>query len=719
MANWRKWIRVGLLSTILIALAAFVVSSGDVERDLAARIGERLTAEGQNWAGVAVTGRDATIAGTAPSPESVASALAAAADVAGVRAVVDRTALLPSASPYLWSARRVGRVVTLAGDVPSEAMRNSVLAGARRALPEAEIHDEMKLARGAPAAFNTATAFALTRLAGLSEGTVTLTDATLAFTGIAATPKAFADARQAIRGEVPSAFALGPVDILPARAEPFVWSAAYDGKQLVLSGYVPNDVVSEALQATAKATLSRVPVVDSTIVASGEPEGFAEAASFAITALDRLSQGGVTLDGLNLDISGTARTVDDYEALLAGLANDLPSGMKVVSDAIRPASVSPYEWEGEKNGSDVILTGYVPSPEARAEVERIAKAGFAGLKVSNRVRIAAGEPKMDWLGAIKFSLAALAKLGTGTVSLGDKTFAIQGEAASPDAFAELLGVNSHTLPASLDMAGWDVVPPKVSPYRFVAERGARQVILTGYAPSEKDKGAILDLVRAKFGTDEVVDRLAFASGAPAGFTTAIEDGLHAITRLAGGRIEMVDANLKIDGDAYNPAAAEQIAGALEEGKPESFTVAANIGVRQTGQPATIAHCRDLLVAELQRGRVEFQGAKAQIADDSYGLLDRVAATLVRCPEARVEIGAHTDAEGSAARNRDLTQTRAEAIVDYLVDAGVMREQLTPVGYGETRPVADNNTPAGRSQNRRIEFTMAMPDQAPAAPAGGG
>jgi OOP family OmpA-OmpF porin len=382
--------------------------------------------------------------------------------------------------------------------------------------------------------------------------------------------------------------------------------------------------------------------------------------------------------------------------------------MKVVSDAIEPASVSPYEWRGEKKGSDVILTGYVPSPEAKADVDNAAGAAFPGMTMSDRIRIAAGEPKMDWIGAIKFSLAALAKLGTGTVTLGDKTFAIEGEAASPDAFAELLDINSRTLPASLVMVKSEVTPPRVSPYRFMAERGAGQVVLSGYAPSEKDKEAILDMVRGKFGPDQVVDKLVFASGAPQGFTAAIADGLHAVTRLAGGSFEMVDAALKIEGDAYYPAAADQVAGAAEEGKPADFVVTAEIGTRQDGQPAGSEHCRDLLTAELQRGRVAFQGAKAEIADDSYGLLDRVAATLVRCPDAKVEVGAHTDSEGSAARNRDLTQARAEAIVDYLVDAGVMRERLTPVGYGETKAIADNNTPAGRAQNRRIEFTVEVP-----------
>src|SRR5207244_12413046 len=108
------------------------------------------------------------------------------------------------------------------------------------------------------------------------------------------------------------------------------------------------------------------------------------------------------------------------------------------------------------------------------------------------------------------------------------------------------------------------------------------------------------------------------------------------------------------------------------------------------------------------GHVDFEPAKASITADSFGLLDRMAAAMVRCPEVKVEVGAHTDAGGSASKNRDLTQSRAEAIVDYLVDVGIRRERLSAVGYGETKPVADNNTSQGQAPNRRAEMHRTTP-----------
>ncbi|KAB2866870.1 MAG: BON domain-containing protein, partial [Bauldia sp.] len=675
----------------------------------AGRVAERLAADGQDWATVEVAGRNVRIGGTAPSPELQDRAVEVASAVDGVRTAANASGLLAVASPYVWSARKAGKVVTLSGNVPSEATRNSVLASARRALPQAEIHDEMVLARGAPISFNSATAFALDRLAGLAEGAITMTDGTLAVSGVATSSASYADARAAFLNEVPGAVTLGPVDVLPVRADPFVWSASYDGESVTLEGYVPNEVVHETLVATVRAVLARAAIVDRMTVASGEPEGFAEAASFAVNALGQFQKGGVTLDGLTLDIAGVARSVDDYETVSDGLARGLPPGMKVVSNAIVPAPVSPYGWSATRDGGAVVLSGYVPSRATRDEVATLARSLFAGLDVTDKVRVASGEPKMDWIGAIKFAMSELAELATGSVTLGDKTYAIEGEAASPEAFTRLMDATGRTLPASLALESAEVVPPKVSPYRFSAERAPRRITLAGFVPTEKDKKTILATARRTLGAVEIVDQLGFASGAPADFVEAASTVLQAVARLAGGRAEIIDGDVEIDGGVYAQGAVEEIVAAAEETLPKGFMATISVVTRQPGQPLTAEQCDQLLQDELQTGRIEFDGSKATLSRDSFGLLDRIAATLVRCPQAKVEVGAHSDSEGSASRNRDRTQSRAEAVVDYLVDAAVMRERLTAVGYGETVPVADNSTAEGKAANRRVEFKIALPD----------
>jgi outer membrane protein OmpA-like peptidoglycan-associated protein len=72
---------------------------------------------------------------------------------------------------------------------------------------------------------------------------------------------------------------------------------------------------------------------------------------------------------------------------------------------------------------------------------------------------------------------------------------------------------------------------------------------------------------------------------------------------------------------------------------------------------------------------------------------------------QIEIGGHTDSEGSETHNNQLSQNRAKAVYDYLISNGVKAERLTYKGYGETMPISSNDTPEGRANNRRTEFKV--------------
>ncbi len=85
-------------------------------------------------------------------------------------------------------------------------------------------------------------------------------------------------------------------------------------------------------------------------------------------------------------------------------------------------------------------------------------------------------------------------------------------------------------------------------------------------------------------------------------------------------------------------------------------------------------------------------------------LDNVAAFAKDNPDARITVEGHTDSVGSDSANMTLSQERADAVKSYLINQGTSPGQITATGYGETRPIADNNTSSGRSQNRRVTVT---------------
>ena len=103
--------------------------------------------------------------------------------------------------------------------------------------------------------------------------------------------------------------------------------------------------------------------------------------------------------------------------------------------------------------------------------------------------------------------------------------------------------------------------------------------------------------------------------------------------------------------------------------------------------------------------VTFATNSATLTPASMAILDETAATLAKNPDVKAEVAGHTDNRGSAARNRVLSQQRAESVVRYLVSKGASASNLTARGYGPDQPVADNRTEQGRSTNRRVELRI--------------
>lgn len=101
--------------------------------------------------------------------------------------------------------------------------------------------------------------------------------------------------------------------------------------------------------------------------------------------------------------------------------------------------------------------------------------------------------------------------------------------------------------------------------------------------------------------------------------------------------------------------------------------------------------------------VNFEFDSAQLTPQAQQVLDGVAERLVSNPNVRVSIDGHTDSVGSAEYNQQLSQRRAESVVEYLASQGVEQQRMRAQGFGEEQPVASNETDEGRAENRRVEL----------------
>ena len=132
-----------------------------------------------------------------------------------------------------------------------------------------------------------------------------------------------------------------------------------------------------------------------------------------------------------------------------------------------------------------------------------------------------------------------------------------------------------------------------------------------------------------------------------------------------------------------------------------------------GEPVSLKGCAtgDVIVL---RG-VNFDFDKSSLTRNARTLLDDVAAELAAYPDIRVEIGGHTDAKGTDEYNLALSKRRAESVRQYLIGKEVAPERMTSAGYGESQPVADNESDEGRELNRRVELKVTAGVASVAAP----
>lgn len=138
-----------------------------------------------------------------------------------------------------------------------------------------------------------------------------------------------------------------------------------------------------------------------------------------------------------------------------------------------------------------------------------------------------------------------------------------------------------------------------------------------------------------------------------------------------------------------------------------------VGAATSAAPAPAASAPMPTTTEVQRsiddliaGRVvEFESGSDRLTENGRTLVDELAELLERFPDARIEIAGHTDGQGRAQANLELSQRRAEAVRSRMISRGIAESRLTARGYGEERPIADNETAEGRFKNRRVELVV--------------
>jgi OmpA-OmpF porin, OOP family len=422
------------------------------------------------------------------------------------------------------------------------------------------------------------------------------------------------------------------------------------------------------------------------------------AAALKDTVLDKSR---ITVAGRDITFAADAFSEDGRASALASV--EAVPGVRLVNDETRLVpEAKPFVWTAERDVVKVTLGGSSPLPASKNKLLEAARADLGGGEIVDQMNLSRGAPSQFDAAALLL-LDQIAKLKDGKIELSDTKVSLSGMARDIGG-REAIGAALNKLPPGYSVAANEIKAP---PYVFQAYKDpvAVTLTLTGYVPDNNVHAALAAAAARKFFNEKVVDNLKASIGAPSGFLAVAMPALGALSRLSTGTLVVSDREVKLSGDALYDAAAVQIRAGLGKDFPRDWQFKADISVKPAVAPVDATVCQQLFSDLLAKGRIRFEPGRATIDPDSAGLLDRLIETALRCPNVNIEIAGHTDGDGDAAFNQALSEKRAQAVMDYLVKAGLAADRFTATGYGSTQPVAGNDTDEGKAQNRRIEFVV--------------
>ncbi|MDB5535927.1 MAG: OmpA family protein [Devosia sp.] len=527
------------------------------------------------------------------------------------------------------------------------------------------------------------------------------------------------------------------------------WMSAtrQSGGVIVFDGYAPDDATRKRLSETEGADTNFLKL------GRGAPENYQAAVDFGLAILARLSEGRFALDGQNVTLAGVARSSADYTALSELIAAGSPQGLLLARNEIQAPPAAPYLLSATKTADgSVALTGMLPNVAAKASLA-VAEENPSVAAVT----YASGEPD-DLIVSATTALGLLKWLDTGTAAFNGTDWTVSGTAATAAAKTAIeaafttrrLSASGWTL--NVDVAAAANPPPKTKPaatvtepavepettkptplpaeatppepvakpepseptplvaapevtkppvtepvtakvdpaYAFEASRGAGgAVTLSGQLPA--------DPALRFFGviTGAPTTGVTIAVGAPDDFIINAETGIRGLMELENGQLSFATGKWSLSGKAQTNASRDAVmadVAALPAGASWTLNISA---------PPPLDACQASVAEFSTRNAILFQSGAAVLAPESSAPLDELAGYLALCPAADVDIEGHTDADGDDQLNLALSVARAEAVIDALIARKIAPERLYAVGYGESQPIADNDTSAGKRLNRRI------------------
>ncbi|QBY01701.1 OmpA family protein [Rhodophyticola sp. CCM32] len=489
-----------------------------------------------------------------------------------------------------------------------------------------------------------------------------------------------------------------------------------NGDGISLIGLIPEAIGREAVAEEIADIRQGVEVANMVETARFPvPENWQAAMRFGLRALNLLPRSQISVSDGRVEVTAVSESIEERAGFLRALNRGQPDGVEVILDISAPRPViTPFtlrfvrtldEARFEACSADTLAARDLIFEAARA----------AGLTGPETCEIGIGVPSPQWAQAVETGMQALTTLGAGTLTFSDADVTlIAAEGTAQGLFDLVVGELNADLP---DVFSLHSVLPETStggaddgPPSFIATRSPEGYVqLRGLLPDARVEHAVYAYARAMLGRDETYLATRTDDTLPDGWPVRVLAGLEALALLHSGSVAVEPGLVTIRGNTGSQRAVSDISRLLSEklGEAENFEIdiAYQEALDPTANIPTPEECVARITALLSERKITFDPGSVEINEESGEILDRIAEILPDCRHARMEIGGHTDSQGREVMNLNLSQSRADAVLNGLLARSVLVSNLTAQGYGETQPIADNDSEEGRERNRRIEFRL--------------
>ncbi|MDP3195497.1 OmpA family protein [Tabrizicola sp.] len=502
--------------------------------------------------------------------------------------------------------------------------------------------------------------------------------------------------------------------------------------EVQLSGLIPENPgeggLTEAALSEAAAALAQGTELPDMLETADypAPEAWNEALAFGLQALERLELSKVSVTADRVEVKAITDSAEEKRRLETELRGLAPAKVQLVLDISAPRPViTPFTLRFVRDAEGARFDSCSADTD-RARSQILRTAATAGVEGSSVCQVGLGTPTPRWAEAVGLGIRAVTELGSGSITFSDADVTLLAGSDVPQAtFDKVVGELETGLPDvfSLTSTLEKKATATQGPAEFTAtlsETG--RVELRGRLTDEMQRQAVDAFARSAFSGAQVLTATRLDETLPDGWPVRVLAGLKALSEVEHGKL-LVRADLvEVTGVTGSTATRGRITQILSDELGQGQTFRVNVRYDEALDPLaalpTPEECAADVNTVIARTKITFTPASAEIATTARPVLDELAAILSNCPPMQMEIGGHTDSQGSEGGNQALSQARAEAVLLALQGRRVDVSGMTALGYGETQPIAENQTESGREANRRIEFVLQGVPQAAEVPASG-